>query len=131
MDIAYLTLALALAGSIAGCLMAARVARPVWVGLPEEDRGKFFVVAALPSSQAFYGFIISLLMSSEALGFAAAVPLSYGCVLMIIALWKGRIAAKMVSAIEKDPACLGKRFVPIALLEGLSVLCLLQVILSV
>lgn len=120
-----LALGLSSLGSAIGCGVAGMASHGVMARV-EEGHGKFIGMAASPSSQAIYGFILMLLMSN-AIKAGSLSPLSgigigvgAGAAIMISAIYQGKCAATGIQAAAKQPAVFGKCFAAVGIVESFS-----------
>jgi V/A-type H+-transporting ATPase subunit K len=118
-----LALGLSAIGSSIGCGIAG-VASHAVMSRVEEGHGKYIGMAATPSSQSIYGFILMLLMARAiAAGTlspisAIGIGLSSGLAIMMSAIWQGRAAASGIQASAKQPAIFGKCFAALGIIES-------------
>jgi V/A-type H+-transporting ATPase subunit K len=118
-----LALGLSAIGSCIGCYIAGAASHAAMTKT-EEGHGKFIGMAAAPSSQTIYGFILMLLMNQRiAAGnvspiSAIAVGLLAGLAIMISAIFQGKVAATGIQASLKQPALYGKCFAAVGILES-------------
>lgn len=118
-----LALGLAAIGSSIGCGIAGMASHAA-MSRTEEGHGKFIGMAAAPSSQIIYGFILMLLMSQkiQAGSLSAlsgiAIGLSSGSAIMLSAVFQGRVCASGIEASLKQPAVFGKCFAAIGIIES-------------
>ena len=118
-----LALGLGCLGSAIGCGIAGMASHAVMARV-EEGHGKFIGMAAAPSSQSIYGFILMLLMSNAikagtlsplsgvAIGFAS------GIAILASAVYQGKVAASGIQASAKKPAIFGKCFAAVGIVES-------------
>lgn len=118
-----LALGLACIGSSIGCGVAGLASHAV-MSRVEEGHGKFIGMAAAPSSQVIYGFILMLLMS-QAIKAGTLSPLSgigiglsSGLGIMFSAIYQGRVAAAGIQASARQPSVFGKCFAAIGIIES-------------
>ena len=121
-----LALGLACIGSAIGCGIAGMASHAV-MSRVEEGHGKFIGMAAAPSSQSIYGFILMLLMSgaikSDVEGSLSAasgvgIGLASGLAIMFSAIYQGKVAASGIQASAKKPAIFGKCFAAVGIVES-------------
>lgn len=116
-------LGLSAIGSAAGCYIGG-IASIAAMARTEEGHGKFIGLAAAPSSQIIYGFILMLLMSQRIIEgtlpplSALAIGISSGTAIMLSALFQGRVCASGIEATLKDPSVFGKCFATIGIIES-------------
>lgn len=124
-----LVLGLALVGSSIGCAIAGMASHAV-MGRIEEGHGKFIGMAAAPSSQSIYGFVLMLLLRNaiidnnfspiSAIGIAAAA----GAGMMFSAIFQGKLCASGIQASAKQPAVYGKCWAAIGIVESFALFAL-------
>lgn len=118
-----LALGLASIGSSIGCGIAGLASHAV-MSRVEEGHGKFIGMAATPSSQVIYGFILMLLMSQKIIAGSLSplsgigIGLSSGLGIMMSAVYQGRVAAAGIQASARQPAVYGKCFAAIEIIES-------------
>jgi V/A-type H+-transporting ATPase subunit K len=118
-----MALGLSAIGSSIGCCIAGMASHAA-MGRTEEGHGKFIGMAAAPSSQVIYGFILMLLMSQkiEAGSLspldAIAIGLFSGAAIMISAIYQGKVAASGIEATLKQPSVYGKCFAAVGIIES-------------
>ncbi|CRX38024.1 ATP synthase subunit C [Estrella lausannensis] len=118
-----LALGLSAIGSSIGCGIAGMASHAV-MSRVEEGHGKFIGMAAAPSSQIIYGFILMLLMS-RAIQAGTLSPLSgigigfsSGLAIMASAIYQGKVCATGIQASAKQPAIFGKCFAAVGIIES-------------
>lgn len=118
-----LALGLSAIGSSIGCGIAGMASHAV-MSRVEEGHGKFIGMAAAPSSQIIYGFILMLLMS-RAIQAGTLSPLSgigigfsSGLAIMASAIFQGKVCATGIQASAKQPAIFGKCFAAVGIIES-------------
>jgi len=118
-----LALGLGAIGSAIGCGVAGMASHAV-MSRVEEGHGKYIGMAATPSSQVIYGFILMLLMSGaiedgslSALS-GIGIGLSSGVAIMMSAIYQGKVAATGIQASAKQPAIFGKCFAAVGIVES-------------
>lgn len=118
-----LSLGLSAIGSAIGCGIAG-VASHAVMSRVEEGHGKYIAMAAMPSSQIIYGFILMLIMAQRITAgslsplSAIAIGASSGAAIMVSAIWQGRAAASGIQASAKQPAIFGKCFAALGIIES-------------
>lgn len=118
-----LALGLSCLGSAIGCGIAGMSSHAV-MSRVEEGHGKYIGMAAAPSSQSIYGFILMLLMAnaikagtlSEMSG--VGIGLASGIAIMTSAIFQGKVAASGIQASAKKPAIFGKCFAAVGIVES-------------
>lgn len=118
-----LVLGISSMGSCVGCGIAGMASHAV-MSRVEEGHGKFIGMAAAPSSQSIYGFILMLLMS-KAIQAGTLAPLSgvvigisAGLAMMFSSIYQGKVCASGIQASAKQPAIFGKCFAAIGIIES-------------
>jgi V/A-type H+-transporting ATPase subunit K len=118
-----LALGLSAIGSSIGCGIAGMVSHAV-MSRTDEGHGKFIGLAAAPSSQTIYGFILMLLLSNAIKAgtlspmSGVGIGLSSGLAIMISAIYQGKVAASGIQAAAKKPAIFGKCFAAVGIIES-------------
>lgn len=118
-----IALGLSAIGSCIGCGIAGEASHAI-MSRVEEGHGKFIGMAAAPSSQSIYGFILMLLMSKAILAgslsplSAIAIGLFSGSAIMVSAIYQGKVCASGIQASAKQPAVFGKCFAAIGIIES-------------
>lgn len=131
-----LALGLAAIGSSIGCGIAGMASHAV-MSRVEEGHGKFIGMAAAPSSQVIYGFILMLLMSRAIQEgtlsplSAIAIGLGSGAAIMISAIYQGMACATGIQASAKQPAVFGKCFAAIGIIESFALFALVFALLII
>lgn len=112
-------------GSCIGCGIAGMASHAAMARV-EEGHGKFIAMAAAPSSQTIYGFLLMLLMS-RAIAAGTLSPISglgiglfAGLGIMFSAIYQGKVAAAGILAASKQPAVAGKCFASIGITESIA-----------
>lgn len=131
-----LALGLAAIGSSIGCGIAGMASHAV-MSRVEEGHGKFIGMAAAPSSQVIYGFILMLLMSRAIQDgtlsplSAIAIGLGSGAAIMISAICQGMACATGIQASAKQPSVFGKCFAAIGIIESFALFALVFALLII
>lgn len=118
-----MALGLSSIGSSIGCCIAGMASHAA-MARTEEGHGKYIAMAAAPSSQIIYGFILMLLMSikinegSLSPLSAMAIGLFSGLAIMISAIYQGKVSASGIEASLRQPAVFGKCFAAIGIIES-------------
>lgn len=118
-----LALGLSCIGSGIGCAIAGMASHAA-MSRTDEGHGKFIGMAAAPSSQSIYGFVLMLLMKNAIIGGSlsplsgVAIGLSSGSAIMIAAIVQGQCAATGIHASAKKPSIFGKCFAAIGIVES-------------
>lgn len=118
-----LVLGLGCIGSAIGCGIGGMASHAV-MSRVEEKHGPFIAMAAMPSSQSIYGFVLMILMknnleagSLSPLG-GIGIGLSVGLALIASSVYQGMCAASAIQASAKQPAILGKCFTALGIIES-------------
>lgn len=118
-----LALGLSAIGSSIGCWISGAASHAAMTRV-EEGHGKFIGMAAAPSSQVIYGFLLMLQMSkaitAETLSpiSGIAIGLSSGLAIAISAIYQGKVCATGIQASVKNPSVYGKCFAAIGIIES-------------
>lgn len=116
-------LGLAAIGSSIGCCIGGMASHAA-MARTEDGHGKYIGMAAAPSSQIIYGFILMLLMSQKIIDGSLsplsglAIGIASGSAIMISAIYQGMVAASGIEASLKQPAIFGKCFAAIGIIES-------------
>jgi len=118
-----LSLGLSAMGCCVGCCIAGMASHAA-MGRTEEGHGKFIGIAAAPSSQIIYGFILMLLMSQKI--HAGTLPPISGLVIgaacggafFFSSVFQGKACASGIEATLKQPSVYGKCFVAVGIIES-------------
>ncbi len=118
-----LVLGISSMGSCVGCYIAGAASHAV-MSRVEEGHGKFIGMAAAPSSQSIYGFILMILMRN-AIRAGTLSPVS-GIVMGIIigmafffsSVFQAKVCATGIQATAKQPAIFGKCFAAVGIIES-------------
>ena len=127
MDINMVGPAIALGLSCMGCCVGcwiAGAASHAAMTRTEEGHGKFIGMAAAPSSQVIYGFLLMLQMS-RAIQAGSLSPISAiaigtfsGMAFVFSSIYQGRVCATGIQASLKSPGVYGKCFAAIGIIES-------------
>ncbi|MCB1213720.1 MAG: ATP synthase subunit C [Chlamydiia bacterium] len=118
-----LVLGIACMGSCVGCGIAG-LASHAAMSRVEEGHGKFIAMAAAPSSQIIYGFIMMLFLARAVTGgtlspiSAIAFGVGSGGAFMFSAIFQGMVCAAGIQATARQPAVFGKCFAAIGIIES-------------
>jgi len=110
-------------GSAIGCGIAGQASHGV-MSRVEEGHGKFIGMAAAPSSQSIYGFILMLLMSRSIIEGSLSplsgvgIGLASGLAIMFSSIFQGKVAASGIQASARQPAVFGKCFAAVGIIES-------------
>lgn len=118
-----LVLGLSAIGSCIGCGVASLTSHAV-MSRVEEGHGKFIAMAAFPSSQLIYGFILMLMMA-RAIQAGTLTPITSlgigvcsGLAIMFSAIYTGKVAAAGIQATAKKPAVYGLCFAALGIIDS-------------
>lgn len=118
-----ISLGLSAIGSSVGCWIAGAASHAA-MSRVEEGHGKFIGMAAAPSSQIIYGFLLMLQMS-KAIQAGTLSPISgiaigtmSGLAFAASAIYQGRVCATGIQASLKQPSVYGKCFAAIGIIES-------------
>lgn len=127
MDINMVGPAIALGLSCMGCCVGcwiAGAASHAAMARSEEGHGKFIGMAAAPSSQVIYGFLLMLQMS-KAITAGTLSPISAiaigtfsGMAFVFSSIFQGKVCATGIQASLKSPGVYGKCFAAIGIIES-------------
>jgi V/A-type H+-transporting ATPase subunit K len=110
-------------GSSIGCYIGGAASHAA-MSRTEEGHGKFIGMAAAPSSQSIYGFILMLLMSKAILAgtlspiSGIAMGIFSGTAIMLSAIYQGKVCATGIQASVKNPSVFGKSFAAVGIIES-------------
>ncbi len=118
-----IALGLSCMGCCVGCWIAGAASHAA-MARTEEGHGKFIGMAAAPSSQVIYGFLLMLQMS-KAINAGTLSPISgiaiglfCGMAFVFSSIFQGRVCATGIQASVKQPAVYGKCFAAIGIIES-------------
>lgn len=120
-----LALGLGCIGSSIGCGIGGMASHAV-MSRVEENHGVFIAMAAMPSSQSIFGFVLMILMrDSIRAGTLSAmsgigIGLAVGLALLLSSAFQGKCAASGIQASAKQPAIIGKCFIALGIVESFS-----------
>jgi len=118
-----LALGLPTIGSCIACYIAGAASHAAMTKT-EEGLGKFIGLAATPSSQSIYGFILMMILYGRITAGAVspisgiAIGLISGLAMMCSSIFQGKVAATGIQATLKQPSLFGKCFVAVGILES-------------
>lgn len=127
MDINMVGPAIALGLSCMGCCIGcwiAGAASHAAMARSEEGHGKFIGMAAAPSSQVIYGFLLMLQMSKAITAgtlspiSGIAIGLFSGMAFVFSSIYQGKVCATGIQASLKSPGVYGKCFAAIGIIES-------------
>lgn len=118
-----IVLGLSSVGSSIGCYIAGAASHAV-MSRVEEGHGKYIGMAAAPSSQSIYGFILMILMRNairagtlSPIG-GIAIGLFVGIAFLASSVYQGKVCATGIQASAKQPAIFGKCFAAVGIIES-------------
>jgi V/A-type H+/Na+-transporting ATPase subunit K len=118
-----LSLGLSAIGCSIGCWIAGAASHAA-MSRVEEGHGKFIGMAAAPSSQIIYGFLLMLQMSKAIVSGSLspidgiAIGLLSGLSFAASAIFQGLVCATGIQASLKQPSVYGKCFAAIGIIES-------------
>lgn len=118
-----IALGLSSIGSSIGCGIAGMASHAA-MSRTDEGHGKFIGLAAAPSSQIIYGFILMLIMSQRILAgtlsptSGIAIGLFCGAAIAISAIFQGKVCASGIEATLRQPSVFGKCFAAVGIIES-------------
>jgi len=118
-----IALGLSCIGCCVGCWIAGAASHAA-MSRTEDGHGKFVAMAAAPSSQVIYGFLLMFFMSNAIKEgtlspvSAIAIGLFSGLAFVASSIFQGRVCATGIQASMKQPAIYGKCFVAVGIIES-------------
>lgn len=118
-----IALGLGCIGSSIGCYIAGAASHAAMARV-EEGHGKFIGMAAAPSSQVIYGFLLMLLMSIKIRAGtldpldAIAIGTFSGLGILASSVFQGMVCATGIQATAKSPEVFGKCFAAVGIIES-------------
>jgi len=118
-----IALGLSCIGCSIGCWIAGAASHAA-MSRTEEGHGKFIAMAAAPSSQVIYGFLLMFFMSNAIKEgtlspiSAIAIGLFSGTAFALSSIYQGRVCATGIQASLKQPSVYGKCFVAVGIIES-------------
>jgi V/A-type H+/Na+-transporting ATPase subunit K len=118
-----ISLGLSCIGCCVGCWIAGSASHAAMTRT-EEGHGKFIGMAAAPSSQVIYGFLLMLQMSKaiEAGNLSPisgiAIGIFSGMAFLFSSIYQGKVCATGIQASLKSPGVYGKCFAAIGIIES-------------
>lgn len=127
MDFNMVGPAIALGLSCMGCCVGswiAGAASHAAMSRTEEGHGKYIAMAAAPSSQVIYGFLLMFFMSNAIKAgtlspvSAIAIGTFSGLAFVFSSIFQGKVCATGIQASMKQPSVYGKCFVAVGIIES-------------
>lgn len=118
-----IALGLSCIGCCVGCWIAGAASHAA-MARTEEGHGKFIGMAAAPSSQVIYGFLLMLQMKKAIEAgtltpiSAIAIGLFSGMAFVFSSIYQGKVCATGIQASLKSPGVYGKCFAAIGIIES-------------
>lgn len=118
-----IALGLSCMGCCVGCWIAGAASHAA-MARSEEGHGKFIGMAAAPSSQVIYGFLLMLQMSKAIQAGtlspidAIAIGTFSGMAFVFSSIYQGKVCATGIQASLKSPGVYGKCFAAIGIIES-------------
>lgn len=118
-----IALGLGCIGSGIGCYIAGAASHAA-MARTDEGHGKFIGMAAAPSSQMIYGFLLMLLMARAIQGGtlssidAIGIGTFSGLAILVSAVFQGMVCATGIQTTLKSPDAFGKCFAAIGIIES-------------
>ena len=118
-----IALGLSCIGCCIGCWIAGAASHAA-MSRTEDGHGKFVAMAAAPSSQVIYGFLLMFFMSNAIKEgtlspvSAIAIGVFSGLAFAVSSIYQGRVCATGIQASMKQPAIYGKCFVAVGIIES-------------
>lgn len=120
----YAPMALAAIGATIGVATAGQAAVGAMVDT-EGGHGRFIGIAAMPSSQAIYGIVVTLALQRPVApahaGAVLMIGLLCGAALLVNAIQQGACCAAAIQAVRARPEVMGLSLAPAAIVEGFAV----------
>jgi V/A-type H+-transporting ATPase subunit K len=110
-------------GSCVGCYIAGAASHAA-MSRVDEGHGKFIGMAAAPSSQSIYGFILMILMRNAIRAgtlspvSGIAIGIFVGLAFFFSSVFQGKVCATGIQASAKQPAIFGKCFAAVGIIES-------------
>jgi len=121
---AFAPLALGAVGSMIGCCRAGQAAIGAMLEI-ESGYGRFVGVAAMPSSQAIYGVVVTLTfggaMNAASASGIFSIGVLTGIALLVSAVYQGYACASAIGVAKSKPEVFGVSLAPAAVVEGFAV----------
>jgi len=121
-----IVLGLGCLGSAIGCGIAGMASHGV-MSRVDENHGKFIAMSAIPSSQAIYALILTVLMANSiregslpAMS-GVGIGLFVGLAILVSSIYQGMCAATGIQASAKQPSIYGKCIAALGIIESFSI----------
>lgn len=131
-----IALGLSCIGCCVGCWIAGSASHAA-MSKTEEGHGKFIGMAAAPSSQVIYGFLLMLQMNNaikagtlSPVG-AIVIGLFSGMAFVFSSIYQGKVCATGIQASLKQPSVYGKCFAAIGIIESFALFAFVFVLLII
>ena len=131
-----IALGLSCIGCSIGCWIAGSASHAA-MARSEEGHGKFIGMAAAPSSQVIYGFLLMLRMSNAIKAgtlspvSAIAIGIFSGTAFAFSSIYQGKVCATGIQASLKSPGVYGKCFAAIGIIESFALFAFVFVLLII
>jgi V/A-type H+-transporting ATPase subunit K len=118
-----ISLGLSAIGCSIGCWIAGSASHAA-MARTEEGHGKFIALAAAPSSQVIYGFLLMLQMKNAILSGSLspvngiAIGICSGLAIAFSSVFQGKVCATGIQATLKQPSIYGKTFASVGIIES-------------
>lgn len=131
-----IALGLSCIGCAVGCWISGSASHAA-MSKTEEGHGKFIGMAAAPSSQVIYGFLLMLQMSNaikagtlSPVG-AIFIGIFSGLAFAFSSIYQGKVCATGIQASLKQPSVYGKCFAAIGIIESFALFAFVFVLLII
>ena len=131
-----IALGLSCIGCCVGCWIAGSASHAA-MSKTEEGHGKFIGMAAAPSSQVIYGFLLMLQMNNaikagslSPIG-AIFIGIFSGLAFAFSSIYQGKVCATGIQASLKQPSVYGKCFAAIGIIESFALFAFVFVLLII
>lgn len=131
-----IALGLSCIGCAVGCWISGSASHAA-MSKTEDGHGKFIGMAAAPSSQVIYGFLLMLQMSNaikagtlSPVG-AVFIGIFSGLAFAVSSIYQGKVCATGIQASLKQPSVYGKCFAAIGIIESFALFAFVFVLLII
>lgn len=131
-----IALGLSCIGCAVGCWISGSASHAA-MSKTEDGHGKFIGMAAAPSSQVIYGFLLMLQMSNaikagtlSPVG-AIFIGIFSGLAFAVSSIYQGKVCATGIQASLKQPSVYGKCFAAIGIIESFALFAFVFVLLII